>query len=158
MRTGELQFARRVRDDLAPGRVCAEASRVHGQYVGWFGVVHHIDAASMAGGEGMDGWAEVSLDYRTHRDPHQCWGSNEASCRVTVSDQTGPSFRARLQLAADEWSGANAVRPGSLLKVYGTIAIDRCSTTDGPELDIDFHRHWPNGQYATVWPGASGRE
>jgi hypothetical protein len=147
---GEEHESTDARTDLDPARFCADPNAHLGTRVAWFGEVIRTEAAPTSFGEGWLGAAIVSLRYRDHIEPHQCSAGEEHSCRVTVTTEDGPPFRALVRLDSSEWSGPAAVAPGSLLRVYGSL--DPATCHEGVVLRGSYYRHWPRGQYFERWP------
>jgi hypothetical protein len=114
-----------------------------GTMLGWFGVVTGLDEAPE--GEGT----MVHMTFRSHRKRHLCRTERESSCRVTVSEEQGGPFTARLRLRPDDRKGQSKVWVGSLLKVYGK-PTGEFDERGGPILSTEWYRHWPRGNYVTT--------
>jgi hypothetical protein len=147
----ETEQLRECRTDLAPPAVCEDFARWHGARFSWFGVITRLDPAR-DGAE--NGWVVLRLSHRAHVEPHRCANaSDDTSCRVTVDVHDDGAFSARLQLRQDDWTGPLRVRVGSLVRVVGTLALNGCSSEDGPFFDASWYRHWPHGFYTTTSSG-----
>ena len=114
-----------------------------GKPVTLFGVV-------MARGAGPSGGAYVTLGVRRLEPRNLClYQEDEDSCRVTVSDTDFGDVHANVPLADTDDTSADAVRPGSLLRVVGTFGEDVDPTDGAAILHATFYRHWPPGTYVT---------
>lgn len=129
--------------------------------VTWFGVVTAVEP-----GEG--GLSKITATYRTPQARNLCRDERASSCRVTVSDRPGGVFSAHVRLADEDRSGADAVKIGSLVRIYGrAVAQQRPASatpqivegvptavtpTDFPEplLNVEYYRHWPRGTFVTT--------
>lgn len=143
----EAENIRECRTDLSPPAVCQDFARFHGARFSWFGVITRLDPAR-DGAE--DGWVVLRMSHRAHVEPHRCANAtDETSCRVTVDVRDDGPFSARVQLRQDDWTGPLRLRVGSLVRIVGTVALNGCTSEDGPFLDATYYRHWPHGFYAT---------
>jgi hypothetical protein len=150
--SGEAHELTDARTDLDPARLCADSGAHLGMRVSWFGIVTRTEAAPTSLGEGWQGAAYITLRHRDHLEPHQCAGSDDSSCRVTVTLEDGPPFRALVRLAYADWYGTSAVAPGSVMRIYGTVDPASCHDEAGVTVRASFYRLWPHGQYFERWP------
>lgn len=107
--------------------------------VAWFGIVTDTQPAE-------DGMTRVAMELHFHQPRHLCADQFDSSCRVTVSEKQGGPFTAVLTLRPEDREGKDRVYAGSLLKIYGTPAVEY-DERGGPVLKTQYYRHWPRGTY-----------
>jgi hypothetical protein len=138
----EESHARHANQDAVYDEVRRMPDHFNGQVITWFGVVTSV--------RNTGGAARVAMDVRTHQTRHLCEDETEASCRVTVSEQSGGPFTAVLQLHPEDVTGEHRLQAGSLVRVYGTVVPGEYDDNGGPVLRAQYYRHWPRGQYVTT--------
>ncbi len=105
-----------------------------------FGVVTH-------GAAQPDGSTLVELSVRRAVDRNLCETAAEDSCRVTVTQREFGTLQAIVRMRAEEQSGEEALRAGSLLRLVGMLRRDDSGRV---QLRETYHRHWPRGYYVTT--------
>jgi hypothetical protein len=108
-----------------------------------FGVVESRSA-------GPNGQALLKLGVRRLEARNLCRsGTDDDSCRVTVSDGDFGIVWALVPLHGDDYVGPHSVGLRSLLRVVGTIGQDVSPADGQPVLHATWYRHWPPFFYVT---------
>ncbi len=95
------------------------------------------------------GGAYLTLGMRSLAPRNLCDDADEDSCRVTVSEREHAVVHAVVRLTGGDDLGSVSVRPGSLLRVVGSLGDEADATDGGPVIRAQYYRHWPRGQFAT---------
>jgi len=99
---------------------------------------------------GPNGQALLKLGVRRLEARNLCAsGSDDDSCRVTVSDGDFGVVWALVPLRGDDYVGPHSVGLRSLLRVVGTIGQDVSPADGQPILHATWYRHWPPFFYVT---------
>ena len=108
-----------------------------------FGVVR-----SRAPGPG--GNAYLTLSIRRLEPRNLCTnGSDEDTCRVTVTDRDFGTMHALVKLRPEDDVGEKSTGVGSLVRVVGRIGEDVDPNDGAPILRGNYYRHWPRYYYVT---------
>lgn len=140
--SGEVDAAEGARE-YDPVMVGRQFPKWVGQKVTLFGIVKAREDLS-------DGSAMLKLSIRTRQARNLCESSNEETCRVTVTDNEFGTAHASVRLVADDANGPLSVRPGSLVRVIGTISAEPNKQTGNTVVVAKYFRHWPADYFVTT--------
>lgn len=139
----EEPVARQADTSALYDEVRREPSRYATRTLSWFGVVEEVTLADT-------GTLRVEMNLRAHQARHLCEDESDASCRVTVNENSGGRFTAIFRARPEDLAGENRVQVGSLVRVYGPIVQGETDEEGEPIVRATYYRHWPRGQYVTT--------
>lgn len=108
-----------------------------GKKISIFGVVESVQPWTKGGND-------VLLSIRRLQDRNLCLTHDDDTCRVTVTDHSFGMIHAIVSFPGEEPG------PRSLLRVIGTISENTHPKTGNWVLEVEFHRHWPGGEFVTL--------
>ena len=129
--------------DYDPVNAKREPDHAEGKKVSFFGVVL---ARRDAGGNK----AVLTVGLHTLEPRNLCESRDEDTCRVTVSEREFERVEVHVTFASpDDVDGRISVRPGTLLRVIGTIAPGEAQ--GGAQIvNASYYRQWPHGFFVTT--------
>jgi len=99
---------------------------------------------------GPGGAAYLTVSVRKLETRNLCSnGSDEDTCRVTVSDKDFGVVHVLAALRPDDDLGEKSVGVGSLVRAVGSFGEDVDTADGAPVLRAAFYRHWPRYFYVT---------
>lgn len=131
-----------------PSAVRRKAKQWKGRLVTAFAVVEQIQPQ-----KGNPQRLELVVTLRTLQARNLCQDADDASCRVTVSQQSFGVLRVFLtkdQVVPKGGEHPDVIQRGSLLRVIGTVTPPEQETDELPSIDATLVRHWPLQTYVTT--------
>ena len=99
---------------------------------------------------GPGGRAHLTLSVRRLEPRNLCSnGSDDDSCRVTVTDRDFGVVHALVALKPEDDVGEKSVGVGSLVRVVGRLGEDIDPGDGAAVIRATFYRHWPRHFYVT---------
>ena len=99
---------------------------------------------------GPGGQAYLTLSVRKLETRNLCSnGSDEDTCRVTVSDRDFGIVHVLAALRPEDDMGEHSTGVGSLVRAVGVFGEDVDPADGAPVLRASFYRHWPRYFYVT---------
>lgn len=99
---------------------------------------------------GPGGAAYLTLSVRRLEPRNLCAnGSDEDTCRVTVSDRDFGVVHTLIALRPEDDVGEKSAAAGSLVRVIGKFGEDVDPADGAPVMRGSFYRHWPRHYFVT---------